>query len=416
MTRLYRDRRFVTYWSGQAVSELGDRITELALPLIAITTLGASAAEVGVLQAAVWAPQIVSLFVGAWVDRQPSKRKVLIAGDLLQGLAVATLPIAWWLDMLSLAQLITVAIVTGVGRTLFQSAYPSFFASLVARDQYVEANSLLSTTRSGSFIAGPALGGLLVQVLGAAVSMVVDAVSFFFSALMLSRVRVVEHEPVENGEGLARRAAAGFRYLWSNPFLAASLRCCTTLNFFSFIAGAVVILYASRNLDLTAGAIGLAFGVGAVGGLSGAVLAGRVARSIGVGRTVALGAVLFTAPYALMPLASGTDMAKAAVLALVEAIGGFGIMLFDVNLNALQTTVTHDDLRSRVSGAFATVNYGIRPLGAIVGGVLGGLIGVGPTLVVAAVGGAASILWLLGSPIIKTHSLEDLTATEPVPI
>ena len=418
MTRPYRDRRFVTYWGGQAVSELGDRVTELALPLIAITTLGASAAEVGVLQAAVWAPQIVSLVVGAWVDQRRSKRRVLIAGDVLQGVAIATLPIAWWLGVLSLGQVLTVALVTGVGRTLFQSAYPSFFASLVDREHYVEANSLLSTTRSGSFIAGPALGGLLVQVLGAAVAMVVDAVSFFFSALMLSRVRMVEHEPVDDGEGLAHRAVAGFRYLWNNPFLSASLRCCTTLNFFSFIASAVVILYASRSLGLGAGVIGLAFGVGSIGGLSGAVLAGRIARVFGMGRVIAAGAVLFTAPYALMPLASGTDLAKAGVLACVEAIGGFGIMLFDINLNALQTTVTRDDLRSRVSGAFATVNYGIRPLGAIVGGVLGSLIGVGPTLVVAAAGGAMSTLWLLASPIIRTRTLEEFsvgdTGFEPV--
>lgn len=412
MTQLYRDRRFATYWTGQAVSELGNRVSELALPLIAITTLGASSIEVGVLTAAVWAPQLLSLFMGAWVDQQPRKRRLLIVSDVLQGLAVATLPLVWWLGSLTLIQLVAVALVVGVGRTISQTAYPPFFASLVTRDQYVEANSLLSITRSGSFVAGPALGGALIQALGAPVAMVLDAASFAFSAHMIGRVRVSERPPADHSETLLRRAVQGFAYLWRHPYMAASLRCCTTLNFFSFVAAALVVLYASRTLNLSAGAIGLALGIGAIGGLAGAVLAGRIAHWIGPGYTIAVGAVLFTAPYSLVPLACGPDWAKVAVLALVEAIGGFGIMLFDINLNALQTAVIHDDLRSRVSGAFSTVNYGIRPLGALVGGVLASLVGIGPTLVVAAAGGTLSIVWLIGSPILSTKAIRDL----PTPV
>lgn len=408
MTRLYRDRRFATYWTGQAVSELGDRVSELALPLIAITTVGASSIEIGILTAAVWAPQLLSLFIGAWVDQQPHKRRLLIVSDVLQALAVATVPLVWWLGSLTLVQLVAVALVAGAGRTLSQTAYAPFFASLVPREQYVEANSLLSTTRSGSFVAGPALGGVLIQTLGPPVAMVVDAVSFAFSAHMIGRVRVTERPPAEHSGTLARRAAHGFGYLWRHPYMAASLRCCTTLNFFSFVAAALVVLYASRTLGLSAGVIGLAFGVGAVGGLLGAVLAGRVARWIGAGYAIAAGAVLFSAPYALVPLASGPDWAKATVLAAVEAISGFGIMQFDINLNALQTAVVHDDMRSRVSGAFSTVNYGIRPLGALVGGVLGSAVGLGPTLEVAAVGGVLSIVWLAKSPILGTRAIQDL--------
>jgi MFS family permease len=413
MTRLYRDRRFATYWTGQAVSELGDRISELALPLIAITILGASSIEVGVLTAAVWAPQLLSLLMGAWVDQQQHKRRLLILSDVLQGLAVASLPLVYWLGSLSLVQLVVVALVAGVGRTIAQTAYAPFFASLVSREQYVEANSLLSTTRSGSFVAGPALGGALIQLLGAPVAMVVDAVSFGISAHLTGRVRVTERPPEDHPETLLRRAAGGFGYLWRHPYMAASLRCCTTLNFFSFVAAALVVLYANRTLGLSAGAIGLAFGVGALGALVGAVLASRIARTIGTGRTIAVGVVLFSAPYALIPLASGPDWARAAVLSVVEAISGFGIMLFDINLNALQTAVVHDDLRSRVSGAFSTVNYGIRPLGALVGGILGDVVGIGPTLVLAAAGGALSFLWLVGTPILTTHTIEELQPLAP---
>ena len=412
MTRLYRDRGFATYWTGRSVSELGDRVSELAVPLIAVTTLHANSIEVGVVTAAVWAPQLMSLVTGAWVDQQPRKRDLLVASDLLQGAAVLTLPLAYWLGAVTLVQLVVVALVTGVGRTLAQTAYSPFFAALVTRDQYVEANSLLSTTRSGSFVVGPAVGGALVQALGAPVAMLVDAVSFVVSALMTGRVQVAERPPSEQGESLWRRAVGGAGYLSGHPYMAASLRCCSMLNFFNFMAAAVVVLYASRTLGLSAAQIGLAFGVGALGGLLGAVLASGVSRLLGTGRTIALGAVLFSAPVALIPLASGSDWAKAVVLAVAEAIGGLGVMLFDINLNALQTAVVDDDMRSRVSGAFSTVNYGIRPIGALVGGLAGDLVGVGPTLVVAAVGGCLSVVWLLRSPIISTRTIEEL---EPVP-
>ena len=138
-----------------------------------------------------------------------------------------------------------------------------------------------------------------------------------------------------------------------------------------------------------------------------------MARRIGVGPTIAVGAVLFSAPAAAIPLAGGAVWAKAGVLALVEVVSALGVMLIDINLNALQTAVTPDAMRSRVSGAFATLNYGVRPLGAIAGGVSGELIGIGPTLVIAGVGGALAFLWLLGTPIIRTRTIAELEPVEP---
>jgi MFS family permease len=409
---LWRDPRFATYWAGQGISQLGDRVSELALPLIAVTMLHASSTEVGVLTAAVWAPNVLSLLTGAWVDGRRHKQPLLVLGDLIQSVAILSLPVVYWLGAITLLQLFAVALVAGAGGTLYQTAYPSFFVALVRRDQYVEANSLLSVTRSGSFIAGPALAGLLVQVLTAPMAMFVDSVSFLVSAFLIRRVKVDEPEPEPRAGRLLRHAADGMRYLWRHPYMSASLRCCTCLNFFSFVVNALLVLFASRHLGLSPAAIGLAFGLGALGGLVGAVLAGRTARLLGVGRTIALGAVLFSAPFALLPLASGSTWTKGGVLALVELFSAAGIMLFDVNLNALQTAVTSDAMRSRVSGAFSSVNYGIRPLGGIIGGVAGDLIGVGPTMVVAAVGGSLSALWLLRSPSIRTRTIDELRPVE----
>jgi hypothetical protein len=262
---LWRDRRFASYWSGQTVSQLGDRVSELALPLIAVTTLHASAAEVGILTAAIWAPNLLSLVVGAWVDHQRRKKRLLVVANLVQAAAVALLPVAHLAGVMSMGLLYAVALVLGAGGVLYQTSYPPFFARLVRRDQYLQANSLLSATRSGSFIAGPALGGLLIQALTAPVAMVVDAVSFLGSALAIGSV-TIDEPPVEGageGPGLWRRAVEGLRFLRRHPYLRATLGCSTVVNLFSFVASAVVILFASRTLGLDPGQIGLAFAIGA---------------------------------------------------------------------------------------------------------------------------------------------------------
>lgn len=407
--QLWRDGRFVTFWSAQSVSELGDRVAELALPLVAIS-LGASATEVALLTALVWLPNLLALVVGSWVDRQPRKRRLLVASDLARAFVVLTVPAAVLLNALTLGHLFAVAFLLGAWSMLFRSAWQPFFVALVCREQYVAANGLLSATRSGSFIAGPALGGGLVQFLTAPVALVVDGLSFLLSAALLRRVRVVERPPahVEDDQSLRDRLVEGLRVVVRHPILRPALYCVTWINLFTIMVSALLIVFANRNLGLPAGTIGVSLGVGAAGGLIGALLAGRVARWIGTGRTIALGAIAFTAPLATLPLAHGSDLARAVVLAAVEAASAFGVMLFDVNLNAVMAAAIPDAVRARVQGAFTSINYGARPLGAALGGVLAGLIGIGPTLVTAGVGGALGVLWLVRSPLITLRSVDDV--------
>ena len=413
---LWHDGRFRTFWIGETLSQFGDRISELALPLIAVVLLEASAAEVGLLTAAVWAPNLLSLLVGSWVDQRPKKRPLLIGADLARALVLASVPVAYSLDALTLSHLFVVALLAGVGQVLFSTSYQPFFVSLVDRSRYLEANSKLSASRSASFIAGPAVGGGLVQLLTAPVAVLVDALTFVASAVQIARVRV-EERPVEvTSESLLQRARDGLRIVVRHPYLRASLGCATTLNFFTFIAQALLVLFASRTLGLSAGVIGLAFGVGAVGGLLGAVIAPRLAARFGVGPIIVAGAILFPAPLALLALAGGPDWSAALVLAAVEFVSALGVMLFDVNLNSLQTTVTPDAVRARVSGAFTTINYGIRPLGAVVGGTLGTQVGIRETMVIAAIGGVLSCLWLLPSPIPRVRELDGLEPPAPVSV
>ena len=404
---LWRDRQFRTFWSAQTVSEFGDRITELALPLIAVTMLNATPAEIGFLTAAVWLPNLVSLFIGTWVDQQRNKRTLMVCADLARTVILLGLPLLYWLGMLALWHLFAVAILAGTAHVVFNTAYAAFFVRLVSADNFLEANSKLSGTRSFSFMAGPAVGGLLVQWLTAPFALVVDALTFAFSTVQVARLKV-ESAPVPATEdSLFKRALGGMGYLLKHPYLRISLACATTVNFFTFIGFALLILYASRTLGLDAGTIGLALGVGASGGLLGAALARPLAERIGVGPLIAIATVLFPAGLGIAALAGGPFWSRVGMLAIGEFVGSFAVMCFDIPLGSLQAKVTHEQMRSRVSGAFTTINYGVRPLGAVLGGLLGGWIGPRETLLVSAIGGALSIFWLLGSPILKTRRIDD---------
>ena len=399
---LLREPPFRSFFVGDAVSQVGDRISELAFPLIAVLVLHASAAEVSVLTALVWLPNLVSPFLGAWIDRQQHKKRLLVVADLLRAALL----------------LYAVALLTGAASVLFNTTYPAFFVLLVRRPDYLAANSLLSGSRSVSFIAGPALGGALVSLVTAPVALVVDALSFVWSAVFVGRVRLHRRpEPPAQAApttSLLHEAREGLAYTLGDPVLRAKLGCVSTVNFFTFVFAALLVLFASRELGLSSGLIGLALGIGAVGGLVGAVTAGPLSRRIGVGPSIVVGAIVFPAAIALSAVADGPVWLRAGLLGLSELVSGIGVMYLDVNSNALTATVVPDGLRSRVSGAYAAVNYGMRPLGALTGGALGTWLGIRPTLWVAAVGGTLGVLWLLPSPIPRIRTLEGLSP-EPVP-
>jgi MFS family permease len=416
---LLREHDFRSFFLAHSVSQLGDRVSELAFPLIAVLVLDATPGQVSVLTAVVWLPNLASIFVGAWIDRQVHKKRILVAADLVRAALLVTVPLAFAFDAVTLVQLYVVALLVGAAAALFNTTYPAFFVLLVRREDYIAANSLLSASRSASFIAGPALGGALVQALTAPVAVLVDAVSFVASALCIGRVgqlrRAVVPDVAQDAAPLKllHDARDGLMFTLRHPVLRGVLGCCTTANYFTFVgASALVIVYASRELHLSSGLIGLSFGVGAVGGLVGAVTAPWLSRRLGVGATVVMGGMLFPASVAVVTLAGGPVLVRAGVLALAEFFSGLGVMWFDINMNSVMATVIPDYLRARVSGAFSAVNYGVRPVGALTGGALSSLIGLQATLWVAAVGGTLCVLWLAGNPVLHAHTLDDL---DPAP-
>jgi MFS family permease len=399
---------FRRFWCGQAISLLGDQITLIALPLAAVLALDAGAAEMGYLAAAGLVPNLLfSLHAGAWVDRRGRRRQVMIAADLGRAALVASVPIAYWLDALSLAHLYVVAFLVGTLSVLFSVSYTTLFVSVVSRDDYVAANSLLHGSRALSYVGGPSVGGFLVQVLSAPAALVADAASFVGSALLLARMKAPEPPPEEPAKGAI---VAGARFILGSPIVRSALAATATINLFNFVFFALFVLYATRSLGVRPATLGLVLGAGAIGGVIGSLVTGRVVRRIGVGPAFVLGCVLFPAPLVLVPLAGGARPVVLALLFAAEFGSGLGVMILDISAGSIFAALIPDRLRARVSGAYLVVNYGVRPIGAFLGGVLGETIGLRPTLWIATVGGVLGVLWLLPSPVRALRELPEAAA------
>ena len=397
---------FRRVWTGQTISLFGDQISLIAIPLTAVLVLDANAKQMGFLVAAELVPNLFfALHAGAWVDRHGQRRRVMIVTDLVRAVALVTIPIAYALDALTIQQLYVVAFVVGTMTVFFHVAYSSLFVALVEREDYVVANSWLAGSRSFSFVAGPSVGGILVQLLKAPYALLVDSISYLFSAGFLSSVDPVEPEIEVAQKG---HVAAGVRYILTSPVMRSSLLATATINLFNFVFHALFVLYAIRSLHVRPATLGIVLGAGAVGSLIGSFMTSRLGRSIGIGPTYILGCILFPVPLVLVPLAGGPYWLIMAMLFLAEFGAGLGVMVLDISAASIFAALVPHRLRSRVSGAYMVVNNGIRPVGSLIGGFLGTAIGLQTTLWIGVIGAMTGFLFLLPSPIPKMRELPEL--------
>ncbi|TGA92507.1 MFS transporter, partial [Streptomyces palmae] len=400
---LLNDRPFRRYWAGQSVSLLGDQISLIAIPLTAVLVLHADAAEMSRLATAGLLPALLfSLPAGAWADTRTHRRRVMICADLGRVVLVGSVPLAYALDALTLTQLYVVAFATGTLTVLFDVCNTTLFVALTPDDRFIEGSTLVHGSRSMSSVAGPSIGGALVQLLAAPLALVADALTYLTSAGFLARVAPAEPPPATRTKG---HLTAGLRWMLRSEVLRATFAASATVQFFNFMFHTLFVLYATTELGLSAGALGAALGVGAVGGLIGAMLTGRIVSRIGVGPAAILGYALFPTPLLLVPLADGPTELVLTLLFLAEFGSCAGAMIVDIALNSLEAAIIPDALRSRVLGAFRTVAHGMRPLGALTAGVLGTAIGLRATLWVATSGAVLCLLWVLPSPLPRIRAL-----------
>jgi Transmembrane secretion effector len=399
-TLLRENLHFRRFWAGQTISLFGDQVSLLAIPLLAVLTLHADAAQMGLLGAAELVPYLLfAIHVGAWAGtrRGPS---LLIAADLGRAALLLSIPLAAALGGLSMGLLYAVAFGIGTLAVVFDVAYQTVFASLVDPGDYLAANSLLVGSRSVSIVGGKSAGGLLVAALSAPVAIVADALSYLASALFVGRTPAIDPPLAAKEPG---GIGAGIRFIARTRLLRTTLAACATLNLFNSAFWAMLVLFATEELGLGAGAIGLALGVGALGSVLGSAIAAPLGRRVGLGKTVVVSFVLGPAPLVLVALAPSTPLPGAMLLAVAEFLSGIGIMLLDIGLGSVQTALIPDPLRARVAGAYIFVNWGVRPVGALAGGLLAGAIGLRPTMWIASAGAITGVLWLLPSGIARVR-------------
>jgi MFS family permease len=410
---LLREPDYRMLFASTTVSQFGAGIAALGIPLVAIVTLQASAAEVGVLAALSTVSFLLGLPAGAWVDRM-RRRSVLVVADLGRAAVLATVPLAWWAGMLTIWQLYAVALMTGVFRVFFDVAYQSYLPHLVGRDNLVEGNAKLESVRALARLGGPALAGQLIRLLGAPVALMVDAAALALSAIFVARIRKPEQRPARSPDAhLLREIDEGLRFVLGHRLLRPIATCTGIFNLFFAAYSAMLILFLQRVLELDAGSIGLVFTIFGAGGLLGAFTARRMAGRVGQGPVIWM-STAFTAPFGLlMPL-----LAEPGWKLWIAAAGGTvfwaGIITYNIAQVSFRQRLTPDHLLGRANATIRFLVWGVMPIGALLGGVLGELIGVRTTLLVTMLAGCTAFLPVVLSPLRTMRTLP--TEPEPEPL
>jgi MFS family permease len=397
-SRLYGHADFRRLWAAQTVSQFGSQVSQLALPLVAVLALRSSAFRVSLLGAFDMLPFLLfALPAGAWVDRI-ARRPVLVAADLGRAVALGSVPLAAVFAHVTFWQLCLVGFTTGTLTVFFDVAYQSYLPSLVEKTDFADANSKLELSRSGAQVGGPGAAGLLVAWITAPYAVAVDAVSFAWSALFLSRIRTSEVvDPPEEQRSLVREIKEGLRYLLNDPRWRTLAAHVSVFNFGAGIVGPLLIVYAVRRWGLGPGELGLAFTIGSLGSLAGALVAKRVSDLLGLGRALVLGGVLGSSPFLLVPLVP-TSLGIPTLIG-AEAVCSLGIVVFNVNGLSLYQTLVPPRMLGRMTASRRWIVWGVIPIGNVLGGVLAASIGLRTTLIVGSSITLASSSFLLARPI-----------------
>ncbi|MET0937678.1 MAG: MFS transporter [Gaiellaceae bacterium] len=412
---LWRHSDFLKLWSAETISQVGSQVTGLALPFVAIVTLDVSAFEVALLGVVEFAPFIlISLPAGVWVDRWP-RRPILIVGDLGRAVLLASIPIAYGLDVLTIWQLYVVGFAVGVLTVFFDVAYMSYLPSLVSRDQLIDGNSKLEISRSGAQLAGPAIAGGLVQAITAPFAILVDAVSFVASGLFVLRIR--KHEDVSArvegrsaSTGMRAELSEGLRYVLGHRYLRWIAASTATFNFFGNVMWTMFLVYAVRDLGLGAGTIGIIFAIGSAGYLVGALTTNRIAPKLGVGPAIVVGAATGVAAL-LVPLAPESDPIPYLVAA--QVVTSFGVVLYNVTQGSFRQAITPERLQGRMNSVMRFIVWGVMPLGMLVGGFIASAFDLRAAIWVGAIGISFAFLPVLLSPVRTLREMPE-QVTDPL--
>jgi len=401
---LWHHLAFRRLWIGETVSQFGTMISDLALPLVAILVLHASTFEVGALVTVQTAAfLVVGLPAGAWVDRMRF-RSVLIVNDLIRAAVLASIPLAQLTGILTIGQLYAVALVTGVSTVFFDVAYQSYLPRLIDRTLLVEGNAKLQASESVSQIAGPSVGGLLIQAVTAPYAVLIDALSFLWSAGWVIAIKARPPKPERRPDRhLRREIGAGLRFVLGNRLLRAIATCTGSFNLFTSMSLAVFYVLLARDLRVSPGIIGLIMSTSAVGGLIGSLVASRFAATVGQGPAIWISAAVigpcsFVAPFVRHDW-------TLVLLGVAQTAMWLGNVVYNITQVSFRQGLCPPELLGRMNATMRFLVWGTMPLGGFLGGVLGATIGVRETLLVVAIGESLAFLPVFLSPLRRMREL-----------
>ena len=394
---LWRDRAFVRLFAANAISQLGTQFSLLALPLTALVVLHEGALEVSLLRTFAALPFVFfSLPAGVWIDRL-RRRPLMIAADSGRALALASIPVAFWLGRLSLTQLYVVVALSGTLSVLFDVSYLSFLPGLVPRERLGDANAKLLGSQAAAQSAGPSIAGVVVGAVGAAVAVLADSVSFALSAIFVAAIRGRERRPEAASTRKRDDLLEGLRYVFSQPYLRTLTVWTSLWNLFASGYNAIVIVYYVRDLHWSPTEIGIVMAIAASGLVVGSLVNERLVARLGIGTMIAFSGIAFSATLVATPLVPAAHAAP--LIAAIGFAGSTAGFFANVNQLTLRQAITPERLLGRMNSVVRFMYWGTIPLGSLLAGLATGAFGLRATLVAAGLGSIASCIPIMVSRI-----------------
>lgn len=407
-------RNFWTFWSASAISSIGSAVTSVALPLTAISVLGATAFEVSVVTAASYVAWLVIGLPAGVISQRLPLRGVQVAMDLSRFLAIASIPIAWYLDRLTVAHLAVAALVVSFSSVLFDVSNSTFLPSIVPREQLASRNSLTSATHATTELAGPSLGGVLVQTVGAVPALMADAVSYLVSAVLLRSLPARQVDRPDAWPRVGAMIGEGWRFVVDHPVMRPSMICATAVNFVCGGLLALVPLYLVRGLEVSPLLVGLLLATEGVGSLLGAAVTPWLVREVGSGRAVRCASVVSAVAVLLLPLADG--IVGIALFAVGNAGFAAGVVVFSICTRTHRQLASPPHLLSRVMATVRFVSWGAIPVGSLTAGLVASSIGARAALAVFCLLSAVPVAVVFSSALGGVATLEDLDPAADSPV
>lgn len=398
---LWKDRRFLWLWSGQSVSALGDQFSALAFPVLAVTVLGATASDMGILNAFSTASfLLVGLIAGAWVDRL-IKRQVMLLADLVRFLALATIPLLWASHSLQMWHIFVVAGILGLAQVFFDVAAQSLVPVLLPAEKIGGANGAMETSRQITHVGGPSLVGFLLGFLRAPLLILVDAITFLVSAFTLGMLRDQEVKaPKADRQPLVSEILEGLQFVRSQKLIRTIALTTGTNNLFGTMVFAMMPLYILRTLGVTTAQFGIMMSVGAVGGLLGAALCSRLIKLMGEGPLIVASAVLSGLAICLqVATILVPQQAQMPMLLATQFVESFTVLTYNITQVTARQRLCPPRLLGRMNATIRFFIWGVMPISSLIAGWIGNVYGVTTAMTIGAIGVLFSSAWVVFSPI-----------------